>query len=546
MYVKRLIGLRFLILSLMMCVFFPAVAAAAGITLKMPNNGAPLELGKEVHVVWTYSGLPDTATVQVSLLKNGVEMGDIAKNVPIKYVTSPSGTGALPGKWKTGTLIGGSVAEGSGYKIRVRVNGNSAQDESDAAFAIVGAGQAASLKLLTPKDDEKMGLGKPVKITWTSSGINSQVVIKLYKGNQERGTIATPAATAGFIDWTVGKLLPPFDKLYLPGGTDYIIRMSAVNGTLVDQRKITIYHPLGAGDLQLKQPQAGSKIADAIGEKWIKVTAPAAGTKVNRFGELDLTYEYSPNLKGKRMKIVLYKEGTKPNSQSYVIIDNWPINSGHYHSNLPGPESLELASYRIRIQCLNYPEVFGDSQSLTVEPKERFVTRAFPAKIVSHEKITQWSNDFVRVDYDTDTWSQKWPNTVRVGYRYFKHKISGRWHLYRSYIGFDLKNVTGKVKWAKLSYVKNDGTPDAPRPIVALTMPWNGSPSDLFTYTGNPVNALNAEEMRKLVQGWIDEPHLNFGLVMRGPKEWKEEKNNEGHIMVLSNVKLEVGLTILE
>ena len=63
MYVKRLIGLRFLILSLMMCVFFPAVAAAAGITLKMPNNGAPLELGKEVHVVWTYSGLPDTATV---------------------------------------------------------------------------------------------------------------------------------------------------------------------------------------------------------------------------------------------------------------------------------------------------------------------------------------------------------------------------------------------------------------------------------------------------------------------------------------------------
>lgn len=246
------------------------------------------------------------------------------------------------------------------------------------------------------------------------------------------------------------------------------------------------------------------------------------------------------------MKIVLYKEGTKPNSQSYVIIDNWPINSGHYHSNLPGPESLELASYRIRIQCLNYPEVFGDSQSLTVEPKERFVTRAFPAKIVSHEKITQWSNDFVRVDYDTDTWSQKWPNTVRVGYRYFKHKISGRWHLYRSYIGFDLKNVTGKVKWAKLSYVKNDGTPDAPRPIVALTMPWNGSPSDLFTYTGNPVNALNAEEMRKLVQGWIDEPHLNFGLVMRGPKEWKEEKNNEGHIMVLSNVKLEVGLTILE
>ena len=157
MYVKRLIGLRFLILSLMMCVFFPAVAASAGITLKMPNNGAPLELGKEVHVVWTYSGLPDTATVQLSLLKNGVEMGDIAKSVPIKYVTSPSGTGALPGKWKTGTLIGGSVAEGSGYKIRVRVNGNSAQDESDAAFAIVGAGQAASLKLLTPKDDEKMG-----------------------------------------------------------------------------------------------------------------------------------------------------------------------------------------------------------------------------------------------------------------------------------------------------------------------------------------------------------------------------------------------------
>ncbi len=546
MNVKKLIGLRFLVLSLMMCVFFPAVAAAAGITLKMPNNGAPLELGKEVPITWTYSGLPDTATVQVSLLKNGVEIGDIAKNVPIKYVTSPSGTGALPDKWKTGTLIGGSVVEGAGYKIRVRVNGHNVQDESDAAFSIVAAGPAASLKLLTPKDNEKMGLGKPAKITWTSSGVNSQVVIKLYKGSQERGTIATPAATDGFIDWTVGKLLPPFDKLYLPGGTDYIIRMSAVNGTLVDQRKVTIYHPLGAGDLQLNQPQVASKIADSIGEKWIKVTGPAAGTKVNRFGELDLTYEYSSNLKGKRMKIVLYKEGTKPNSQSYVIIDNWPINSGHYHSNLPGPESLDLASYRIRVQCLDYTDVFGDSQSITVEPKERFVTRVYPAKTVSYEKMKLEQDDNVKVVFDDGSWSQKWPGSARVGYRYQHAGKAYKWSLFRSHISFDLTNNSGKVKWAKLSYVKNDGTPDAPRPIFALTMPWNGSPSDLFTYTGNPVDALNADEMRKLVQGWLDDPHLNFGLVMRGPKEWQEENKNQGHIMVLSNVKLEVGLTILE
>ncbi|MHC1758165.1 MAG: hypothetical protein AB9917_01375 [Negativicutes bacterium] len=546
MKVKRLIGLRFLIHALLMCMSFHTVAAAAGITLKAPNNSTPLELGKEVPIVWTYSGLPDTATVKVSLLKNGVEIGDIAKSVPIKFGLSPSGTGALPGKWKTGSLIGGSVAEGTGYKIRVRVNGNSAQDESDSAFPIVGAGQAASLKLLTPKDDEKMELGKPIKITWTSNGVNGQLLVKLYKENQEKGTIARPDAAAGFFDWTAGKLLPPFDQLYLSGGIDYSIHISAVNGTLTDQRNITLFHPFGVGNQQLKPPQVTSKIVDSFGEKWIKVTGPAAGTQVNRFGELDLTYEYSPNLKGKRMKIVLYKEGTKPNSQSYAIIDNWPINSGAYHSNLPGPESLELGSYRIRLQCLEYPGVYGDSQSIIVAPKERFVTRVFSAKIVNHEKMTKQSNDHVQVVYDTDTWSQKWPDNVRVGYRYVKYEKAGTWSLYRSYIGFDLKNIAGKVKWAKLSYVKDDGTPEAPRPIFALTMPWNGSASDLFTYTGNPVNALNAEEMRKLVQGWLDDPQLNFGLVMRGPKEWQEENKNQGHIMVLYNVRLEVGLTILE
>ena len=108
-----------------------------------------------------------------------------------------------------------------------------------------------------------------------------------------------------------------------------------------------------------------------------------------------------------------------------------------------------------------------------------------------------------------------------------------------------MNNLKGTVKWAKLSYVKNDGTPDANRPTYALAMPWNGSASDLFSVPGKLVNILDTAQMRDLVQGWLDDPNMNFGLVMTGPDE-SMANNNAGHIMYLGDVRLEIGLTITD
>lgn len=531
----------------------PAMAAAIGggssqklpdqvrtIKLVLPNGGTNLELGRDASVSWSYSGYPDTATVRLVLVKNGSTVGEIANNIPIRYSLSPSGTGALPSKWKVGNYLGGSASLGDGYKIRILVNGFPGQDESDSAFNIVAPGPAPTLQLTAPVGGEKWVTGKSVNIAWNSSGITGPLRIVLSKSGVDVGTIAKPNAVDSAFEWSVGILMPPNNIKPLTG-SDYKIRIETLTRSVTDESKNT-FTITPVNKITMSEPPDFQTV---LAPKTIEVTGPTAGTTYNRMGEIEITHQYSANLKDSFIKLILLKAGEQPGPNAYIIQGKWSINSGRFRWSLPGPEGFELGSYKIRVQSLAYPDVYGDSGAITFTAKEHSATAGYDAKISNHEKVYRRAdNGKTWVAWDSSS-QPNVPGTVRVGFKNLSNGDNQINYVYRSFIRFDLKDLKGDVKWAKLSYVKNDGTPDANRPTYALTLPWNGSASDLFSIPGNLINPLDTSQMRALVQGWIDDPNMNFGLMMTGPDE-SMANTNGGHIMYLGNVRLEIGLTITD
>jgi hypothetical protein len=164
----------------------------------------------------------------------------------------------------------------------------------------------------------------------------------------------------------------------------------------------------------------------------------------------------------------------------------------------------------------------------------------FTAKTSNHFKYLQKAeNGKTRVAYDPQGLGHPdpGPGSARIGYANRCHDGNQISMLYRSFITFDL-NMKGRVKWARLSFVKDDGTPDAAKPLYSLDVPWNGSGSDLFTVPGT---VADPNKLGNIVQKWIDDPKMNFGLLMAGPNE-AMSCNNLGHVMMLGNVQLSLGI----
>lgn len=398
-----------------------------------------------------------------------------------------------------------------------------------------------SLRVTSPIGGEHWTIGSPVKITWISTGVTGPLRIVLTQNGMDIGTIARPDAGDGEFEWNPGKLLPPDDQKLIEGA-GYKIRIETLTKSVAAETPNAFAIARSASKIYL--PNSADHLA-ALTAKKITVTYPKAGDAFNRIGTIDISHQYSANLKGSYIKLLLLKADEQPGPNSFIIQGKWSINSGRFHWNLPGPEEIELGSYRIRVQSLAHPDVYGDSGIFSFTAQEHSVTAGYTAQISNHEKIhRRAANGMTAVVWDASSQSNV-PGSVRVGFRNLSHDDNQINYVYRSFVRFNLNNLKGTVKWAKLSYVKNDGTPDANRPTYALSLPWNGSASDLFSVPGKPINPLDAAQMRDLVQSWIDDPNMNFGLVMTGPDE-SMANNNAGHIMYLGDVRLEIGLTVID
>ena len=190
-----------------------------------PNGGENWELGSTQMITWNASGI--TELVWLSLFKDGANIGSIKGNLDASAGTYT---------WTVGNLADGTmVSPGSGYTIRVRVQGGGAEDFSNASFTISG------LEVTSPNGGENWQLGSTQMITWDATGITELVWLSLFKDGANIGAIkGNLDASTGMYTWTVGNLA---DGTMVSPGSGYTVRVKKQGGGAEDfsDAPFTIY-----------------------------------------------------------------------------------------------------------------------------------------------------------------------------------------------------------------------------------------------------------------------------------------------------------------
>ncbi len=163
------------------------------VTVTSPNGGESWKLGSSQNITWTSSGLTETLTI--SLWQNGVKVGDIASDIS-------NSTNSY--SWTVGNYSGGTVSAGTGYTIKIIEAASGVNDSSNASFTIIDP----IITVTSPNGGEVWKMGSTQTITWTSSGLTSQLKVILLKNGVRVGDIATGLAkTATSYSWTVGNYI---------------------------------------------------------------------------------------------------------------------------------------------------------------------------------------------------------------------------------------------------------------------------------------------------------------------------------------------------
>ena len=97
----------------------------AAITVTSPNGGESWKIGSTYTITWNEIGI--TNPVTITLLKNGVFWGTIARNIT-------PGTGSY--NWIAGFCIEGAVNSGTSYTVKVTENTTNIADAGNAVFTL--------------------------------------------------------------------------------------------------------------------------------------------------------------------------------------------------------------------------------------------------------------------------------------------------------------------------------------------------------------------------------------------------------------------------
>jgi hypothetical protein len=83
-----------------------------------------------------------------------------------------------------------------------------------------------TIKVLYPNGGETLKINSTVRIKWTSSGINGNVVVVLYKKGIKHSVIARQTPNNGFFQWKLRKNIPE--------GNDFRVRIRSVQDLSVN------------------------------------------------------------------------------------------------------------------------------------------------------------------------------------------------------------------------------------------------------------------------------------------------------------------------
>ncbi len=192
----------------------PLQAVGGGyVTVTSPNGGENLRRGDTVNITWDASNY--LGDVKIVLRRNGQLVANIATGIDAGQETFA---------WEVGTTVDGVVDFGDQYKIKIREQGTSTWDESNAAFTIYG------LDVTAPNGGEAWELKETENITWDAGHFTGNVQIALRKGADLVGTVAVNVdPSLGTYPWEVGKI----GALYAPAGTGYFIRVRQMTGEMI-------------------------------------------------------------------------------------------------------------------------------------------------------------------------------------------------------------------------------------------------------------------------------------------------------------------------
>lgn len=281
------------------------------ITVTSPNGGESIELGASQNITWSDAGL--TGTLKISLLKDGVVVGTIASGVD-PALDSYS--------WTVGDYIGGPAAAGTGYTVKIKEQGTTVVDVSDAPFTITAP---ASVTVTSPNGGENLELGTSGSISWDAVALTGNLKITLWKDGTTIGTIADNLDPApGSYSWTVGD----YDGGTASAGTGYQVKIKDLGSKVTDKSDSTF---------TISQPVSVS----------LTVTSPNGGESLQQGAVRNITWD-SSGVSG-TLKITLWKDGVFVG----VVADGLDAASGTYAwtvGNYTGGTAAAGTGYTVKIK----------------------------------------------------------------------------------------------------------------------------------------------------------------------------------------------------
>lgn len=287
------------------------VSAQPEITVTAPNGGESLELGSSQNITWNSTGLSDT--IKITLVKDGVVVGVIS-----------SGLNPAAGSysWTVGNYTGGTAAAGTGYTIKIKEQGTTVVDVSDASFTME---EPPSVTVTSPNGGENLELGSSHNITWDDTALTGNLKITLWKDGASIGTIVDNLdPTPGSYSWTVGN----YDGGTASAASGYQIKIKDLGSKVTDKSDSTF---------TLTQPAAAS----------LSVTSPNGGESLQLGAPHTITWDSSGL--SNTLKITLWKDGVSLG----VIADGLDAASGSYSwtvGNYIGGTAAAGTGYTVKIK----------------------------------------------------------------------------------------------------------------------------------------------------------------------------------------------------
>ena len=113
----------------------PQPPAQNPVAIVKPNGSESIPVGDLYRIQWNaVAGGAADRTVDLLLCRDGRPVGVVAENLPVMQRNFD---------WRAGRLLVGSAGPDVKYKMRIRVDGTTIEDDSDRSFALVAAAGAA-------------------------------------------------------------------------------------------------------------------------------------------------------------------------------------------------------------------------------------------------------------------------------------------------------------------------------------------------------------------------------------------------------------------